>query len=278
MFEIFRKERLAEGVCRMEVHAPLAARHARAGQFVILRVEEGGERIPLTISAADRARGTISLVFQTVGATTSSLARKACGDKLKGVVGPLGVPTDIRGVHRAIVAGGGVGCAIALPVARELHEAGAEVVSVIGFREKSLVILEEDFAACSDRVIVTTDDGSYGECGNVTAPLSRLLREDFDAVYVIGPLPMMKAVAEATRPYGVKTIASMNPIMIDGTGMCGCCRVRVGGEVKFACVDGPDFDAHLVDFDEIMQRNRTYSDFEAREREKDCRLLRGGNL
>ena len=259
----------------IEVEAPRIAQKALAGQFIILRVGEKGERIPLTVAGTDRERGAVAVIFQIVGGTTMELAQKNVGDCIEDFVGPLGNPTEVEGVGRAIVVGGGVGCAIALPVARRLKELGAEVHSVIGFRSRALVILEEEFSALSDTLTVTTDDGSYGEKGNVCIPLKRLLeRGTYDAVYAIGPLVMMKYVAAETKPYGVKTVASMNPIMIDGTGMCGCCRVTVDGKMKFACVDGPDFDAQKIDFDEAMRRNRTYLAFEAEAREKHCNLFR----
>ncbi len=277
MVRIVTKRSLRESVVLMEFEAPLIAEKAKAGQFVILRVGEGGERIPLTVSLADRSRGTVTVVFQTVGGTTMSLASKEAGDTIADLVGPLGNPTDVSGVKRAAVVGGGVGCAIALPVAKALRSAGAEVTVIAGFRSEGFVILEDELCGAADRLILTTDDGSRGVRGNVCQPLRELLAGGgYDAVYAIGPLVMMKAVAEATRPFGVKTIASMNPIMIDGTGMCGCCRVTVGGEMKFACVDGPDFDAHLIDFDEAILRNRQYLAFEARKREAHCNLLRQG--
>ncbi len=275
MFRIVNKQKLNETVVRMEIEAPLVARKAEAGQFVILRADERGERIPLTIAGYDREKGTIEIIFQIVGGATLCLNARKAGESLPDLVGPLGVPTALEGLKKVAVVGGGVGCAIALPVARKLKELGAEVTSIVGFRGRELVILEEEFRACSDRFFLTTDDGSYGEKGNVCAPLSRLLQEEtFDEVITIGPLVMMKFVAAATRPYGIKTIASMDPIMIDGTGMCGCCRLSVGGETKFACVDGPDFDAHLVDFDEAIRRSRIYTDFESRKREEHCNLLK----
>ncbi len=275
MFRIVKKQKLNETVIRMEIEAPYVARKAEAGQFVILRADERGERIPLTIAGYDRERGTIEIVFQTVGAATLCLGAREEGESIPDLAGPLGMPTALDGLKKVAVVGGGVGCAIALPVARKLGRLGAEVVSIVGFRSRPLVILEEEFRACSDRFFLTTDDGSYGERGNVCAPLGRLLQEEtFDEVIAIGPLVMMKFVAAATEPYGVKTVASMNPIMIDGTGMCGCCRLSVGGETKFACVDGPDFDAHLIDFDEAIRRSRIYSEFERRKREEHCNLLR----
>ncbi len=274
MFRILKRRELNKSVTLIEIEAPQIAKKALAGQFVILRTDERGERIPLTVAGTDQGRGAVCVIFQVVGATTMSLDRKREGDTIADLVGPLGNPTELDGIKKAIVVGGGVGCAIALPVARRLHELGADVRSVIGFRTRGAVILEEEFRACSD-VSVTTDDGSYGETGNVCIPLKRLLeREKFDAVYAIGPLVMMKFVALTTKPYGVKTVASMNPIMIDGTGMCGCCRVTVDGEMKFACVDGPDFDAQKIDFDEAIGRNRSYLAFEAEAREKHCNLYK----
>ena len=276
MYTILRREQLNPTVVRMEVEAPLVAKKAQAGQFVILRADERGERIPLTIAGCDRAAGSVTIIFQIVGGATMTLAEKREGEAISDFVGPLGTPTHLDGLKKVAVVGGGVGCAIALPVARRLHELGASVTSIVGFRSRDLVILEKEFSEISDRLFMMTDDGSCGEKGNVCAPLNRLLEggETFDAVITIGPLVMMKFVAEATRPRQIKTIASMNPIMIDGTGMCGCCRVTVGGEMKFACVDGPDFDAHLIDFDEAMRRSKTYSAFEIVARERHCNLYR----
>ena len=279
-FEIVSKKRLNGTVTKMQIFAPLIAKKARAGQFVILRAEEDGERIPLTIAGYDRAAGTVEIIFQIVGATTMKLDTLCEGDCLPDFAGPLGNATKIGNQKRVCVIGGGVGCAIALPVARAFAEAGAEVVSVIGFRNKDLVILEDEFKAVSSKLYVMTDDGSYGEKGNVCAPLEAMLEkmsaagETFDEAITIGPLVMMKFVAQTTKKYGLKTIASMNPIMIDGTGMCGGCRLSVGGKMKFACVDGPEFDAHEIDFDEAMTRSRAFADFEAREREKACNLFK----
>ncbi|MGN1061845.1 MAG: sulfide/dihydroorotate dehydrogenase-like FAD/NAD-binding protein [Candidatus Scatosoma sp.] len=276
MYRIMSKKRLNATVTQMEIYAPFVAKKARAGQFVILRTEEDGERIPLTVAGCDKERGTVEIIFQAVGATTMKLNGKEVGDCLPDFVGPLGNATEIDGLKKVCVVGGGVGCAIALPVARAFHEAGAEVTSVIGFRNKDLLILEEEFAAVSNRLTVMTDDGSYGRQGNVCAPLEEMLSsgETFDEVITIGPLVMMKFVAQTTKKYGVKTIASMNPVMIDGTGMCGGCRLTVGGKMKFACVEGPEFDAHEIDFDEAISRSRTYADFETEEREKACNLLK----
>ncbi len=277
MYTVLQRRALNAGVTQLEIEAPRIAGKALAGQFVILRADERGERIPLTIAGTNAARGSVTVIFQTVGGATMSLNAKREGESISDIVGPLGSPTPVEGYRKVAVVGGGVGTAIALPVARRLHELGAHVTAIAGFRTRELVILEEEFRACSDRFFLVTDDGSCGEKGNVCAPLNRLLAEEtFDAVFAIGPLVMMKFVALATKPYGVKTIASMNPIMIDGTGMCGCCRVSVGGEMKFACVDGPDFDAHLIDFDEAIMRNQTYAAFEAAARERHCNLYKKG--
>lgn len=280
MYRILKKKILNPTVTQMEIEAPLIAKKAQAGQFIILRVDEEGERIPLTIAGCDKVGGGVSIIFQIVGGTTMALNEKQEGEYIQDFVGPLGTPTHLEGLKKVAVVGGGVGCAIALPVARALYERGCEVTSIVGFRNRDLVILEEEFRAYSNRFRLVTDDGSYGEKGNVCAPLNEFLQagETFDEVITIGPLIMMKFVALATKPYAIKTVASMNPIMIDGTGMCGCCRVSVGGEMKFACVDGPDFDAHLIDFDEAMQRAGSYKAFEARAREKHCNLYpKGGN-
>ena len=270
MYEIVKKEALNPTVMRMDIKAPLIAKKALAGQFVILRADERGERIPLTVAGCDKEAGTVTIIFQIVGGATMTLATLPEGGCLADFVGPLGTPTHIEGLKKVAVVGGGVGCAIALPVARALHEQGCEVTSIVGFRNRDLVILEKEFREVSSRFFMMTDDGSYGEKGNVCVPLNKLLEsgETVDDVITIGPLIMMKFGA------GIRTIASMNPIMIDGTGMCGCCRVTVGGEMKFACVDGPDFDAHLIDFDEAMKRSRTYVEFEARAREKHCNLYK----
>ncbi len=276
MYKIISKEALNPTVTKMEIYAPLVAKKALPGQFIILRVDEDGERIPLTVAGYDREKGTVTIIFQIVGGTTERLNHKKVGESIPDFVGPLGKPTRTEGLKKVCVVGGGVGCAIALPVARALHEQGADVTSIIGFRNKELVILEEEFKACSNTFYMMTDDGSYGRQGNVCVPLNELLEsgERFDEVITIGPLIMMKFVCEATRPYQVKTIASMNPIMIDGTGMCGGCRLTVGGKMKFACVDGPEFDGHEIDFDEAMSRSRAYADFEARERETACNLFK----
>ena len=276
MYQIVSKKSLNPTVTQMEILAPFVAKKALAGQFIILRVDEDGERIPLTIAGYDREKGTVTIIFQIVGGSTERLNHKNAGDYIPDFVGPLGRPTHTEGLKKVCVVGGGVGCAIALPVARALHEQGAEVTSIVGFRNKDLVVLEEEFKACSDAFYMMTDDGSYGEQGNVCVPLKALLEkgETFDEVITIGPLIMMKFVCATTKEYGVKTIASMNPIMIDGTGMCGGCRLTVGGKMKFACVDGPEFDGHEIDFDEAMSRSRTYADFEAHEREETCNLFK----
>ena len=276
MFQIVRKQALNPTVTKMEILAPFVAKKAKAGQFIILRVDEDGERIPLTIAGYDRLKGTVTIIFQVVGAATQLLNAKNEGDFIPDFVGPLGKPTHIEGLKKVCVVGGGVGCAIALPVARALSEAGAEVTSIVGFRNKDLVILEEEFKAYSQNFYMMTDDGSYGRQGNVCVPLKEILEsgETFDEVITIGPLIMMKFVCATTKEFNVKTVASMNPIMIDGTGMCGGCRLTVGGEMKFACVDGPEFDGHLIDFDEAMSRSRTYAEFEAHEREATCNLFK----
>jgi len=278
MFTILKKEALNSTVTLMEVEAPYVAKKAEPGQFIILRTDEEGERIPLTVAGYDRERGSVTIIFQIVGGTTERLNKMQVGDCLADFVGPLGNPTEVEGLKKVCVVGGGVGCAIALPVARKMHEMGVDVTSIIGFRSKDIVILEDEFKAASNRMFMMTDDGSYGRQGNVCVPLNEMLAagETFDEVIAIGPLVMMKFVCMATKPTGIKTVVSMNPIMIDGTGMCGCCRLSVGGKMKFACVDGPEFDGQLVDFDEAMSRSRTYVEFEAkaREREASCNLFK----
>ena len=275
MFTILKKERLCDAIVRLVIEAPLVAAKAQAGQFVILRVSEDGERIPLTVADYDREAGSVTIVFQTVGATTLALSQMEEGQCLQDFVGPLGRATETEGLTKVAVIGGGVGSAIAYPVAKKLHEQGAEVHSIVGFRNIDLVILQDEFAAVSDRLIALTDDGSYGEQGLVTDALRRLIEagEGYDEVIAIGPLPMMKYVSLLTKEYGVKTIVSMNPIMIDGTGMCGGCRLTVGGKTRFACVDGPEFDGHQVDFDEAMERSRLYKAQERHAYEKTCNLL-----
>lgn len=272
MYRILKKEVLNPTVMRMVIEAPFVAKKALAGQFVILRVDENGERIPLTIADYDREAGTITIIFQIVGATTTLLSKKEEGESLADFVGPLGNPSKTEGFKKVAVIGGGVGCAIAYPVAKALHENGAEVHSIVGFRNKDLVILEDDFKTVSDKYVLMTDDGTAGEKGLVTNALEKLINEgnDYDLVMAIGPLVMMKFVCKLTEKYNIKTIVSMNPIMIDGTGMCGGCRLRVGGETKFACVDGPEFDGHLVDFDAAIERSAMYRDFE---REAQCNLM-----
>ena len=274
MFDIVTKTVLNPTVIRMEIKAPRVARKAQAGQFIILRVDEDGERIPLTVADCDREAGTVSIIFQKVGATTDKLAEKEAGEQIEDFVGPLGRPTETEGLKKVAVVGGGVGCAIAYPVAKKLHEEGCTVHTVAGFRTKDLVILEDEFRAVSDRFVPMSDDGTWGEKGLVTAALRSLIEsgEQYDEVIAIGPLVMMKFVCQLTKEFGVKTVVSMNPIMIDGTGMCGGCRLTVGGKTKFACVDGPDFDGHEVDFDEAMKRGAMYRAFERNARE--CSLLK----
>lgn len=276
MYRILKRQELNSTVTLMEIEAPLVARKAKPGQFIILRVDADGERIPLTVAGTDRESGAVTIIFQIVGATTEKLNHKAEGEYIQDFVGPLGRPTEIEGLKRVAIVGGGVGCAIALPIARELHEAGCEVHTVVGFRSKDIVILEEEFKACSDRFVMMTDDGSYGQKGVVTVGLEQLIEEgnQYDEVITIGPLIMMKFVCLLTKKYNIKTLVSMNPIMIDGTGMCGGCRLSVGGETKFACVDGPDFDGHLVDFDEAMSRGAMYMPFERRAHEEACNLFK----
>ena len=277
MFKIIRKQELNPTVTLMEIDAPLIARKAEPGQFIILRVDEAGERIPLTVADFDREKGTVTIIFQIVGATTAKLNRLNEGDCLHDFVGPLGVASHVEGLKKVAVIGGGVGSAIAYPIAKKLHALGAQVHTIVGFRNKDLVILEEEFRACSDVMKIMTDDGSYGQKGLVTDALKGLLDagEQYDEVIAIGPLVMMKFVCKLTKEFGVKTIASMNPIMIDGTGMCGGCRLTVGGKTKFACVDGPDFDGHEVDFDEAIERSGMYRDFERHQYEETCNLLKG---
>ncbi len=276
MYRILKKRPLNPTVDFMTVEAPLVARKAEPGQFIILRADEEGERIPLTIAGYDRAAGTVDIIFQIVGATTLKLHAKEEGDFIADFVGPLGRPTETEGRRSVCIVGGGVGCAIALPVARKFHELGCRVTSIIGFRNKDLLILEDEFRASSDSLTVMTDDGSYGRQGVVTVPLKEALEagETFDEVITIGPLIMMKFVVATTKPFGVKTTVSMNPIMIDGTGMCGGCRLTVGGETKFACVDGPDFDGFAVDFDEAMLRGGMYRAFERHAYDAECNLLK----
>lgn len=275
MYKICRKEVLNPTVTLMDIYAPLIAKKAEPGQFIILRVDENGERIPLTIADYDREKGTVTIIYQIVGASTEKLNHKNEGDYICDFVGPLGTATHTDGLKKVAVVGGGVGCAIAFPIAKKLHELGCEVHSIIGFRSKDLVILEKEFGNVSDKLCVMTDDGSHGTKGLVTNALKELIEsgEKYDQVITIGPLIMMKFVCAVTKEYNVKTIVSMNPIMIDGTGMCGGCRLTVGGETKFACVDGPDFDGHLVDFDEAMERSTMYKPFERHKHEETCNLF-----
>ena len=276
MYKILTKKILNPTVTLMEVDAPMIAKKAEPGQFIILRVDAEGERIPLTIADFDREKGTITIIFQIVGATTEKLNHLEEGEFIHDFVGPLGVPSHTEGLKKVAVVGGGVGCAIAYPIAKKLHHLGAEVHSIVGFRNKDLVILEDEFKAASDVMKLMTDDGSHGEKGLVTNALEELIKagNQYDEVIAIGPLVMMKFVCKLTKEYGIKTVVSMNPIMIDGTGMCGGCRLTVGGETKFACVDGPDFDGHLVDFDVAMERGTMYKEFETRKREEVCNLYK----
>ena len=275
MYKILKKEVLNPTVTKMVIEAPFVAKRAKAGQFIILRVCEDGERIPLTIADHDKDKGEVTIIFQVVGKTTMLLNQLEEGDSLHDFVGPLGNPSDITGKKVCII-GGGVGCAIALPTAKAFHEAGAEVTTIVGFRNQDLVILEDEFKKVSDSYYLMSDDGSVGKKGLVTDQLDVLIQsgEQFDRVFAIGPLVMMKFVCLLTKKYNIPTTVSMNPIMIDGTGMCGGCRLKVGNEIKFACVDGPDFDGHLVDFDEVMSRNKAYETFESHERENTCNLFK----
>ena len=276
MFTIIKRRELTPTVTELCIHAPLIAKKAKAGQFIIVRAKEDSERIPLTIAGFDREAGTVSIIFQVVGAGTMQLNSLKEGEAVHDFVGPLGKATEIEGLKNVCVVGGGVGCAIALPIAQALHEQGTKVTGIVGFRNKDLVILEDEFRACCDEFIIMTDDGSYGEKGVVTAPLEQRIVDgaNFDEVITIGPLIMMKFVVKTTKPHNVKTVVSMNPIMVDGTGMCGGCRLTVGGQTKFACVDGPDFDGFEVDFDEAMHRGTMYKPFEAHAREAECNLLK----
>ncbi|MEG0911466.1 MAG: sulfide/dihydroorotate dehydrogenase-like FAD/NAD-binding protein [Ruthenibacterium sp.] len=275
MYKILEKEALNATVTRMVVDAPLIAKKAEPGQFIIFRASEDGERVPLTIADYDREKGTVTIIFQIVGGATMELNALSVGDSLVDFVGPLGTKSHVEGLKKVAVVGGGVGCAIAFPIAKKLHALGCEVHSIVGFRSKDLVILEDDFAAVSEKFVMMTDDGSHGTKGLVTNALETLINEGnvYDEVIAIGPLIMMKFVCALTKKYNIKTVVSMNPIMIDGTGMCGGCRLTVGGKTKFACVDGPDFDGHEVDFDEAMKRGSMYRDFEAHAREASCNLL-----
>ena len=279
MYRIIEKKLLNPTVVQLQVEAPLVANKARPGQFIILRVDEDGERIPLTVAGVNKEKGTVKIIYQIVGSTTKKLAQKESGDYLCDFVGPLGVATHLDGLKKVCIVGGGVGCAIAMPIAEALHEMGADVTSIIGFRNKDLLILEDEFRACSNTLRIMTDDGSYGEHGNVTVPLKKMLEagEQFDMIITIGPLIMMKFVVATAKPFGTPVTASMNPIMIDGTGMCGGCRLtlNVDGKkvTKFACVDGPDFNGYEIDFDEAMSRGRMYGAFERHKYEETCNLF-----
>lgn len=280
MYKIVEKKILNPTVIQFYIEAPLVANKAKPGQFIILRVDEDGERIPLTVAGVNKENGTVKIIFQVVGGTTKKLSYKEAGEYIQDFVGPLGVATHLDGLKKVCIVGGGVGCAIAMPIAEALHKNGAHVTSIIGFRNKDLLILEDEFKACSDTLHVMTDDGSYGKHGNVTVPLKEMLEsgEKFDMIITIGPLIMMKFVVATAKPFGTPVTASMNPIMIDGTGMCGGCRLtlNVDGKkvTKFACVDGPDFNGYEIDFDEAMSRGRMYSDFERHAYENSCNLFK----
>ena len=280
MYKIVRKKNLNPTVTQMEIEAPLVAAKAKPGQFIILRVDENGERIPLTVAGCNTEDGTVKIIFQIVGATTEKLNHKNEGEYIQDFVGPLGVPTHTEGIKKVCIIGGGVGCAIAMPVAQEFHRLGADVTSIIGFRSKDLLICEDEFREASNRLVVMSDDGSYGRHGNVTVPLKEMLEsgEKFDMIITIGPVIMMKFVVATAKPYGIPVIVSMNPIMIDGTGMCGGCRLTLNQDgkrvTKFACVDGPDFNGYEVDFDEAMSRGRMYFDFERHAHEETCNLFK----
>ena len=276
MYEIVEKTELNSTVVLMKIDAPLVAKKAEPGQFIILRIDEAGERIPLTVADFDREHGTVTIIFQIVGATTKKLSMMEKGDCLHDFVGPLGRATHTEGLKKVAVVGGGVGCAIAYPVAKKLHEQGCEVHAICGFRSKDLVILQKEFENASSKYVLMSDDGSAGEKGLVTDALKKLIEggEEYDEVITIGPLIMMKFVCALTKEYGIKTVASMNPVMIDGTGMCGGCRLSVGGKTVFACVDGPEFDGHLIDFDEAMARSDAYSAFERHKYEQTCNLFK----
>ncbi|MGN1417485.1 MAG: sulfide/dihydroorotate dehydrogenase-like FAD/NAD-binding protein [Oscillospiraceae bacterium] len=277
MYKILRRKELNPTVTLLEIEAPAVAKKAEPGQFIILRTDENGERIPLTVADFDREKGTVTIIFQIVGATTEKLNHIPEGGYIHDFVGPLGVATHTEGLKKVAVVGGGVGCAIAFPITKKLHNMGCDVTAIVGFRNKDLVILEDEFKANSTKCVMMTDDGSYGTKGLVTNALEDLIKsgETYDEVITIGPLIMMKFVCQVTKKYDIKTVVSMNPIMIDGTGMCGGCRLTVGGETKFACVDGPDFDGHLVDFDEAMERGAMYKPFERHKYEETCNLFKG---
>ena len=276
MYRIVRKAALKPTVILYEIEAPMVAKQAEPGQFIILRVDENGERIPITIHDFDREKGTVTIIVQTVGATTEKLSHKQQGEFIQDFVGPLGRPTETEGKKKVCVVGGGVGCAIAYPVLKKLHDCGAEVHAVVGFKNKDVVILEDKFKSASDVMKLVTDDGSYGEKGLVTDALKQLIEEgnQYDEIFAIGPAIMMKFVSKTTEPYGIPTTVSMSPIMVDGTGMCGGCRLTVGGETKFACVDGPDFDGHKVDWDESLKRGKMYFDWERHKHEEVCNLFK----
>ena len=276
MYRIVRKEALKPTVILYEIEAPMVAKKAEPGQFIILRVDENGERIPITIHDYDREKGTVTIIVQTVGATTEKLSHKQQGEFIQDFVGPLGRPTETEGKKKVCVFGGGVGCAIAYPVHKKFHDCGAEVHAVVGFKNKDVVILEDKFKSASDVMKLVTDDGSYGEKGLVTDALKQLIEEgnQYDEIFAIGPAIMMKFVSKTTEPYGIPTTVSMSPIMVDGTGMCGGCRLTVGGETKFACVDGPDFDGHKVDWDESLKRGKMYFDWERHKHEEVCNLFK----
>ena len=276
MYRIVRKEALKPTVILYEIEAPMVAKKAEPGQFIILRVDENGERIPITIHDYDREKGTVTIIVQTVGATTEKLSHKQQGEFIQDFVGPLGRPTETEGKKKVCVVGGGVGCAIAYPVLKKFHDCGAEVHAVVGFKNKDVVILEDKFKSASDVMKLVTDDGSYGEKGLVTDALKQLIEEgnQYDEIFAIGPAIMMQFVSKTTEPYGLPTTVSMSPIMVDGTGMCGGCRLTVGGETKFACVDGPDFDGHKVDWDESLKRGKMYFDWERHKHEEVCNLFK----
>ena len=279
MYKIVKRQQLNDTVVRLDVQAPFIAKKAKAGQFIIFRIDEHGERIPLTIADTDAEKGTVSIIFQIVGQSTMLLSQLQEGDAILDFVGPLGAATEFGDAKKVCVIGGGVGNAIAYPSAKALFNMGADVDVIAGFRSKDIVILEDEFKAVCNRLFITTDDGTYGEKGFVTNKLQELIDagNNYDLVISIGPIPMMKFVSKVTEPYNIKTLVSLNPIMIDGTGMCGGCRVTVGGEIKFACVDGPDFDGHKVDYDELMQRNSTYREFEAHDKEH-CRMYKAADM
>lgn len=279
MYKIVKRQQLNDTVVRLDVDAPFIAKKAKAGQFIIFRIDEQGERVPLTIADTDPEKGTVSIIFQIVGQSTMLLSQMKEGDYILDFVGPLGAATEFGDAKKVCVIGGGVGNAIAYPSAKALFNAGVDVDVIAGFRDKSIVILEEEYKSICNRLFITTDDGSYGDKGLVTEKLQQLIDEgnEYDLVIAIGPIPMMKFVSKVTEPYNIKTLVSLNPIMIDGTGMCGGCRVTVGGEIKFACVDGPDFDGHKVDYDELMKRNSTYRNFEAHDKEH-CRMFQAADM